>query len=140
MAPSSARQLASPTRFQFSRPFVPSMSAVPPPSPNGNAGICEQPAALNAKAAAATIPNDRRSMAPPPLAASLRRVRDMRNCPSMKPRVAIATGDPGGIGPEISIKAAQDERVRALCEPVVIGDLGALEAHAKACRLSLKGI
>jgi 4-hydroxythreonine-4-phosphate dehydrogenase len=58
----------------------------------------------------------------------------------MKPRVAIATGDPGGIGPEISIKAARDERVRALCEPVVIGDLGALEAHAKACRLSLKGI
>ena len=58
----------------------------------------------------------------------------------MKPRLAIATGDPGGIGPEISIKAALDERVKAICEPVVIGDRGALEAHARACRLSLKGI
>ena len=58
----------------------------------------------------------------------------------MKPRLAIAIGDPGGIGPEISIKAALDERVKAICEPVVIGDRGALEAHARACRLSLKGI
>jgi 4-hydroxythreonine-4-phosphate dehydrogenase len=58
----------------------------------------------------------------------------------MKPRVAIATGDPGGIGPEVSIKAALDERVRAICEPVLIGDRGALEAHARACGLSLNGI
>jgi 4-hydroxythreonine-4-phosphate dehydrogenase len=58
----------------------------------------------------------------------------------MRPVVAIATGDPGGIGPEISIKAARDERVRRLCEPVVIGDRRALEAHARACGLSLEGI
>jgi 4-hydroxythreonine-4-phosphate dehydrogenase len=58
----------------------------------------------------------------------------------MKPVVGVATGDPGGIGPEISIKAARDERVRAICEPVVIGDRGALEAHAAACGLSLEGI
>jgi 4-hydroxythreonine-4-phosphate dehydrogenase len=58
----------------------------------------------------------------------------------MKPRLAIAIGDPGGIGPEISIKAALDERVKAICEPVVIGDRGALEAHARGCRLSLQGI
>lgn len=31
-------------------------------------------------------------------------------------------------------------RVRAICEPVLIGDRGALEAHAGACRLSLDGI
>ena len=58
----------------------------------------------------------------------------------MKPRVAIAVGDPGGIGPEISIKAARDERVRGICDPVVIGDRGALEAHAKACGLCLDGV
>ena len=58
----------------------------------------------------------------------------------MKPRIAIATGDPGGIGPEISIKAALDPAVRALCDPVVIGDRGALDKHAKMCRLSLEGI
>jgi 4-hydroxy-L-threonine phosphate dehydrogenase PdxA len=57
-----------------------------------------------------------------------------------RPRVAIATGDPGGIGPEISIKAALDPAVRAICEPVVIGDRSALEKQAKACRLSLDGI
>jgi 4-hydroxy-L-threonine phosphate dehydrogenase PdxA len=58
----------------------------------------------------------------------------------MKPRIAIATGDPGGIGPEISIRAARDPAVRAICDPVVIGDRGALQAHARACRLSLDSL
>lgn len=58
----------------------------------------------------------------------------------MKPTVAIATGDPGGIGPEISIKAALDARVREMCEPVLVGDRGALESHARLCRLSLEEI
>jgi len=38
----------------------------------------------------------------------------------IKPRVAIATGDPAGIGPEISSKAARDPRVRRICEPVLV--------------------
>ena len=38
----------------------------------------------------------------------------------IKPRVAIATGDPAGIGPEISAKAARDPRVRRICEPVLV--------------------
>ena len=58
----------------------------------------------------------------------------------MKPRIAIATGDPGGIGPEISIKASRDPMVRERCDTVLIGDRGALEQHAKLCRLSLEGI
>ena len=37
----------------------------------------------------------------------------------MLPRVAITTGDPAGIGPEIAQKAAADLRVQAVCEPVV---------------------
>jgi 4-hydroxythreonine-4-phosphate dehydrogenase len=40
---------------------------------------------------------------------------------SMKPRVAITCGDPAGIGPEIAHKAANDARVRNVCEPVVYG-------------------
>ncbi len=40
---------------------------------------------------------------------------------AMKPRVAITCGDPAGIGPEIAQKAANDPRVRAVCEPVVYG-------------------
>ncbi len=58
----------------------------------------------------------------------------------MKPRIAIATGDPGGIGPEISIKAALDPAVRAMCDPVLIGDRAALEEHARLCALSTEKI
>jgi len=39
----------------------------------------------------------------------------------MKPRIAITIGDPAGIGPEIAAKAAEDDRVRAVCEPVLYG-------------------
>lgn len=39
----------------------------------------------------------------------------------MKPRIAITVGDPAGIGPEIARKAADDPRVRSVCEPVVYG-------------------
>jgi 4-hydroxythreonine-4-phosphate dehydrogenase len=39
----------------------------------------------------------------------------------MKPRIGITVGDPAGIGPEIAAKAAADERVRAVCEPVLYG-------------------
>jgi 4-hydroxy-L-threonine phosphate dehydrogenase PdxA len=35
-------------------------------------------------------------------------------------KIAIATGDPAGIGPEISAKAARDARVRRICTPVLI--------------------
>ena len=56
------------------------------------------------------------------------------------PRVAIALGDPAGIGPEISLKAALDPAVRSICRPVLVGDRGVLEVHAKACGLSLREI
>jgi len=42
----------------------------------------------------------------------------------MRPRIAITTGDPSGIGPEIAAKAAADPRVRAACEPIVYGPPG----------------
>ena len=55
----------------------------------------------------------------------------------MKPRIAITSGDPAGIGPEIAQKAADDPRVREACEPVVYGPppgarftLGELSADA----------
>ena len=51
------------------------------------------------------------------------------------PLIAIATGDPAGIGPEIALKAALDPRVRSICRPLLVGDRGALEAHARACGL-----
>jgi 4-hydroxythreonine-4-phosphate dehydrogenase len=39
----------------------------------------------------------------------------------VKPRVAITAGDPAGIGPENARKAADDPRVREVCEPIVYG-------------------
>ena len=49
------------------------------------------------------------------------------------PIIAIATGDPAGIGPEISMKAALDPAVRALCRPVLFGEPTVVARHAKAC-------
>ena len=53
------------------------------------------------------------------------------------PRVAIAIGDPAGIGPEIALKAAQDARVTAIARPLLIGDHSALAEHARLCGLDL---
>jgi 4-hydroxythreonine-4-phosphate dehydrogenase len=52
-----------------------------------------------------------------------------------RPIVAIATGDPAGIGPEISMKAALDETVRAACRPIIVGDPRVIARHADACRI-----
>jgi 4-hydroxythreonine-4-phosphate dehydrogenase len=50
-----------------------------------------------------------------------KQVRAGDNWSSMKVRIAITSGDPAGIGPEIARKAADDPRVRKVCEPVVYG-------------------
>jgi 4-hydroxythreonine-4-phosphate dehydrogenase len=50
--------------------------------------------------------------------------------------LAIATGDPAGIGPEISLKAALDPMVRAACRPLLVSDAILLQRHAKACAIA----
>lgn len=52
------------------------------------------------------------------------------------PAVAIAAGDPAGIGPEIALKAALDPEVRRICAPIVFGDRATLRIHASACGLT----
>jgi 4-hydroxythreonine-4-phosphate dehydrogenase len=52
------------------------------------------------------------------------------------PRIAIATGDPAGIGPEVSLKAALDPNVRAMCRPLVVGDPEAIRRHADAAGIA----
>ena len=42
-------------------------------------------------------------------------------------RIAITMGDPGGIGPEIVVKALTERSVYERCIPVVIGDYEALK-------------
>ena len=53
-----------------------------------------------------------------------------------KTRIAIAAGDPAGIGPEVSLKAGLDPAVRNACNPIVVGDAGVLERHAAACGIA----
>src|SRR5262245_25070218 len=55
---------------------------------------------------------------------------------SDKARIAIATGDPAGIGPEISLKAALDPAVRDICHPIVVSDPGVIARHAETCGLA----
>jgi 4-hydroxythreonine-4-phosphate dehydrogenase len=55
----------------------------------------------------------------------------------VRPKVAIATGDPAGIGPEICIKAARDARVGAICEPVLFASSQVLRLHGDATGLSV---
>lgn len=53
-------------------------------------------------------------------------------------KVAISIGDPAGIGPEVALKAALDPRVRAVAAPLLVGDTGFIETHAKLCGLAPK--
>src|SRR5438067_5876577 len=46
---------------------------------------------------------------------------EKRDTKNMKPRIAITEGDPAGIGPEIARRAAADDRVLKVCEPVLYG-------------------
>jgi 4-hydroxythreonine-4-phosphate dehydrogenase len=45
---------------------------------------------------------------------------------SKLPRLAIAMGDPAGVGPEIIVKALGEREIYDACEPVVIGDAGTM--------------
>ncbi len=56
--------------------------------------------------------------------------------PAALPRIAIALGDPAGIGPEIALKAALDPTVRAICRPILFGDRSVLDTQAHACALA----
>jgi 4-hydroxythreonine-4-phosphate dehydrogenase len=51
------------------------------------------------------------------------------------PSIAIAIGDPAGIGPEVSCKAALDPTVTAMCRPLLVGDPRVIERHAAAAGL-----
>ena len=46
-----------------------------------------------------------------------------------KPVIAIAIGDPAGIGPEIAIAAVMDEGVRSRCRPILVGSTEVLELY-----------
>jgi 4-hydroxythreonine-4-phosphate dehydrogenase len=48
--------------------------------------------------------------------------------------IGITMGDPSGIGPEIIIKALSDSSIYEICQPVVLGDPGALSVHIEGLK------
>lgn len=54
-----------------------------------------------------------------------------------QPFIAITMGDPGGIGPEVVVKAILNESVQSLCKPVIIGDLEVIKEAAHLAGSSL---
>ncbi len=61
---------------------------------------------------------------------------------SSKAKIAVAVGDPAGVGPEIALKAALDPTVRAACDPILVGDPRLIAEHARACgiRVDLRAV
>src|SRR5260221_11390201 len=51
------------------------------------------------------------------------------------PHIGITMGDPAGIGPEVVLKAVAEEEVRAVCQPVIIGDAQLLAHTARTLDL-----
>jgi 4-hydroxythreonine-4-phosphate dehydrogenase len=51
------------------------------------------------------------------------------------PRIALTMGDPAGVGPELCLRALAEESVRAVCAPVVFGDVAVLRACAEKTSL-----
>lgn len=54
-----------------------------------------------------------------------------------RPRLVISSGDPAGIGPEVTVKAAAQPQVAELAELIVTGDSALLGATARALKLPL---
>jgi len=52
-----------------------------------------------------------------------------------KPVIAVAIGDPAGIGPEIALAAALNDGVRAGCRPILVGSIKILELYRARYKL-----
>ncbi|MDZ7581564.1 MAG: 4-hydroxythreonine-4-phosphate dehydrogenase PdxA [Deltaproteobacteria bacterium] len=57
--------------------------------------------------------------------------------PPSKPLIGITMGDPGGIGPEICVKALAEPDIYAACRPLVVGDAEIMIDALRFCRLPL---
>jgi 4-hydroxythreonine-4-phosphate dehydrogenase len=55
-----------------------------------------------------------------------------------KPIIAISTGDPAGIGPEVTVKALNDPEIYQICRPLVICDTRIIEKALAFCQLELQ--
>lgn len=55
---------------------------------------------------------------------------------SKPPIIAITMGDPAGIGPEICIKALQNDDVRKVCRPFIVGDIDVMKKAGEKMHFS----
>ena len=55
-----------------------------------------------------------------------------------KPIIGITMGDPASIGPEIAVKALLNEKVHAICRPLIVGDAGVFNDIITRLKLSAK--
>jgi len=55
-----------------------------------------------------------------------------------KPIIGVTTGDPAGVGPEISIKALLKPSIYNICKPFLVGDLSVLEAVSGRLGLNVR--
>ena len=53
------------------------------------------------------------------------------------PRIAVTTGDPAGIGPEVCLQLLTNPTIAEICQPIVFGDRVVLEKAAEVCGLPL---
>ncbi len=49
---------------------------------------------------------------------------------TLRPTIAVTSGDPAGVGPEVVLKALARREVRDCCRPLVIGDAGVMTRAA----------
>ena len=55
-----------------------------------------------------------------------------------RPILGISTGDPAGIGPEITIKALSQHELYDICKPLVVCDANIIEQVISICGFELK--
>jgi 4-hydroxythreonine-4-phosphate dehydrogenase len=53
-------------------------------------------------------------------------------------KIAITMGDPGGVGPEVIVKALASSEIRRHCAPIVIGDALVMEEAIELLKIPLK--
>lgn len=54
-----------------------------------------------------------------------------------RPIIAISTGDPAGIGPEVSVKALKNKEIYSKCRPLVVCDYQIIQQAIEFCRLDI---
>lgn len=59
----------------------------------------------------------------------------LANSETRLPRIAITTGDPSGVGPEICVRVILNQSINAQCTPMIFGDAAVLARAAECLRL-----